>query len=79
MLGVCMRLPVLVVLTLVFVSPGSCKELTLSKHLNKSYPAQGDFLQKIQNLSIRKALDEVFTNACWSRTHGEKVQRCEHR
>lgn len=56
MLGVYMHLPVLVILTSPFILPGRWKKLTLSKYLNKSYPAQGDFLQKIQELSIREAL-----------------------
>lgn len=62
MLGVCMHLPVLVVLTLPFILPGGFKKLTLSKYLNKSYSAQGDFLQKIQDLSIWKALSKGLTN-----------------
>lgn len=56
-----MHLALLVVLTLLFVVPDSCKKLTLSKYLSKNYPAQGDFLQKIQDLSISKALGKGLT------------------
>lgn len=56
-----MHLAVPVVLALLFVVPDSFKKLTLSKYLNKSYPAQGDFLQKIQDLSISKALGKGLT------------------
>lgn len=62
MLGVFVHPPVLVVLTLRFVLPGICKKLMLSKYLNESYSAQGDFLQKIQDLSIRKALGKGLMN-----------------
>lgn len=72
MLGVCMHLPVLVVLTLPFVLPGSCKKLTLSKYLNKSYPAQGDFLQKIKDVSIRKALGKGLTKPLWKQDTWEE-------
>lgn len=57
-----MHLFLLVVLTLLFVVPDSFKKLNLRKYLNKSYPAQGDFLQKIQDLSISKALGKGLTD-----------------
>lgn len=60
-LGFIMHLPLLVVLTLLFVVPDSCKKRTLSNYLNKSYPAQGGFLQKLQDLSVSKAFGKGLT------------------
>lgn len=56
-----MHLALLVILTLLFVVSDSCRKLTLSKYLNESYPAQGGFLQKIQDLSISEALGKGLT------------------
>lgn len=70
-----MHLSLLVVLTLLFVVPDSCKKLILSKYFNKSYPAQGDFLQKIQDLSISKALGKGLTKLFFKKdTRGESTE-----